>query len=171
MTKSPAKQSREYKSQAAMDNQMQPNDFFAGVGINENGSDRSMSLEFHLNGEVPPHYGPQDDDGLEEDSRPMLNIENPDFYMRLRMYLKPKDSNLSFELIMLLADTVLAITYIAAQFAFVLEGNYVDEQDKLVQLLIAFGVTGAILCYCVADAARFLQSWTDRILYFISCLL
>lgn len=40
----------------------------------------------------------------------------------------------------------------------------------MVQLLIAFGVTGAILTYCIADAMRFLQSWPDRILYFISCL-
>ena len=37
--------------------------------------------------------------------------------------------------------------------------------------MIAFGVTGAIFCYCFADGARFLRTWPDRILYFISCLL
>lgn len=39
------------------------------------------------------------------------------------------------------------------------------------QLLIAFGMTGAILCYCVGDAIRFLRNWPDRILYLFSCLL
>lgn len=93
---------------------MQPNDFFGGgTGINDEGTDRSMSLEFHLNGETPPHYAAQEED-FGEDIRPMLNIENPEFTVRLRMYLKPKDANLSVELILLVADTVLAITYIAA---------------------------------------------------------
>lgn len=50
----------------------------------------------------------------------------------MRLYLKPKDGSLSLMLILLMADTVLAITYITAQFAYVLEGNYEDEQDKLV---------------------------------------
>ena len=39
------------------------------------------------------------------------------------------------------------------------------------QLLVAFGVTGAILAYCFADSVRFLNSWGDRLLYFFSCLL
>ena len=72
---------------------------------------------------------------------------------------------------LLVADAVLAITYICAQIAFVLEGNYDDDQDKIVQLLVAFGVTGAIMFYVIADAVRFLRTWPDRILYCISCLL
>ena len=39
------------------------------------------------------------------------------------------------------------------------------------QLLIAFGVTGAIMFYCIADASRFLKTWPDRILYAISCII
>ena len=50
----------------------------------------------------------------------------------MRLYLKPKDGSLSLMLILLMVDTVLAITYIIAQFAYVLEGKYEDEQDKLV---------------------------------------
>ena len=38
------------------------------------------------------------------------------------------------------------------------------------QLLVAFGITGAIMFYVVADASRFLRTWTDRFLYFFSCL-
>ena len=113
---------------------MEPNDFFGGINEDEKGTDRSMSLEFILNGERPPHYSnsQQLDDEIDEDGRPMLNIANPDFATRLRMYLKPKESNLYLEFAMLMTDTILAITYIAAQFAYVLEGSYVDEQDKLV---------------------------------------
>lgn len=93
------------------------------------------------------------------------------FHTRMNLYLKPKNGSLSLMLILLMADTVLSITYITAQFAYVLEGNYEDEQDKLVQLLVAFGITGAIMFYVVADASRFLRSWPDRILYFFSCVL
>jgi len=52
----------------------------------------------------------------------------------------------------------------------VIDGNYADDQDKVVQLLIAFGVTGAIMFYCIADASRFLKTWPDRLLYAISCI-
>ena len=51
-----------------------------------------------------------------------------------------------------------------------IDGNYADDQDKVVQLLIAFGVTGAIMFYCIADASRFLKTWPDRLLYAISCI-
>ena len=89
----------------------------------------------------------------------------------MRLYLKPRNGSISIEFILLISDTVLAEIYLIAQLSYVLSGNYDDEQDKLVQLLIAFGVTGAVFCYCFADGARFLRSWPDRILYFISCLL
>ena len=87
------------------------------------------------------------------------------------MYLKPTNGSLTLMTTLLVADTVLAITYICAQIAYVIEGNYEDDQDKIVQLLVAFGVTGAIMFYTIADAIRFLRSWPDRVLYFISCLL
>ena len=101
----------------------------------------------------------------------MLNITTPNFFTRVKLYLKPKSASVSLMFTLLMADTVLSITYISCQFAYVVDGHYEDDQDKLVQLLIAFGVTGVIMFYCIADASRFLQSWTDRILYFISCLL
>ncbi len=44
----------------------------------------------------------------------------------MRLYLKPKDGSLSLMLILLMSDTVLAITYIVAQFMYVVEGNYED---------------------------------------------
>ena len=101
---------------------------------------------------------------------PMLNIVFPAFTTRVRLYLKPKNSSVSCMTVLLILDTCLSLSYIWAQFAYVVEGHYEQEQDKIVQLLIAFGVTGAILCYCIADGIRFLQTWPDRILYLISCI-
>ena len=57
----------------------------------------------------------------------MLNIAHPDFETRMRLYLKPKNGSVSLMLILLLGDTVLAITYLACQFAYVIKGNYLDE--------------------------------------------
>jgi hypothetical protein len=54
------------------------------------------------------------DDNDEDEFDPMLNIQIPDFYTRMRLYLKPKDGSLSLMLILLMADTVLAIIYITA---------------------------------------------------------
>ena len=53
-----------------------------------------------------------DEDGAEEFD-PMLNIATPDFQTRMRLYLKPKNGSISLMLVLLLADTVLAITYMA----------------------------------------------------------
>ena len=100
----------------------------------------------------------------------MLNIVTPAFTTRVKLYLKPKNASVSTMTVLLIFDTILAQSYIWAQFAYVIDGRYEEEEDKVVQLLIAFGVTGAILCYCIADGSRFLQSWPDRILYFISCI-
>ena len=41
----------------------------------------------------------------------------------------------------------------------------------MIQVLVAFGFTGAIMIYVIGDASRFLISWVDRLLYLISCLL
>jgi len=62
----------------------------------------------------------------------MLNMNTAAFHTRMNLYLKPKNGSLSLMLILLMVDTILSITYITAQFAYVLEGNYEDEQDKLV---------------------------------------
>ena len=149
---------------------MEPNDFFSDHNIagtdedphDDDGTPRAVSFDFDLN------------PGLSEDDNevfdPMLNIVTPAFTTRIRMYLKPKDGSIGTMMFLLITDTILALSYIWAQFAYVLEGSYEEEQDKVVQLLIAFGVTGAILLYCISDAMRFLQSWPDRILYFISCV-
>ena len=102
---------------------------------------------------------------------PMLNARVPNFITRMRLYLKPNDGSISIQFLALCADAILACTYIISQWCYVVQGFYKDEQDKLVQLLIAFGITGAILCYVIGDAMRFLRTWPDRILYLISCLL
>lgn len=163
------------------DNQMEPNDFFGGgfTGTNESSllddavSDSRQSRNLSFAETTNTNY--QESSEHEEDSEdifdPMLNLKEPGFITRMRLYLKPKDGSVSMQFLLLIADTVLALIYITAQLSYVLSGSYDDEQDKLVQLLIAFGVTGAVFCYCFADGARFLRSWPDRILYFISCLL
>ena len=123
---------------------------------------RAVSFDFDLN------PGSQADDN--EVFNPMLNIVYPAFTTRVKMYLKPKNSAVSCLTLLLIFDTCLSLLYIWAQFAYVVDGHYEDEEDKVVQLLIAFGVTGAILSYCIADAIRFLQTWPDCILYIISCI-
>jgi len=148
---------------------MEPNEFF---GLNseadyDDNIERNMSLDFSPESGSPNQGFVAD----EEEFDPMLNFHNPDFRTRIRMYLKPKEASICLELFLLLLDTTLAIAYIGSQFAYLLEGNYLNEQDKVIQLLISFGVTGAIFCYCVADASRFLRTWPDRILYFVSCML
>ena len=101
----------------------------------------------------------------------MFNIVYPDLETRLKLYLKPSDGSTGTMLFLLLVDTALSIFYIVGQFIYVLDGNYVEDQDKIVQLLVAFGVTGMVLFYCIADSIRFLKNWTDMILYVISCLI
>ena len=101
----------------------------------------------------------------------MLNIYKPDFATRMRLYLKPRDGSLSIMFILLITDTFLSLAYIWAQFRYVINGSYRDSQDKIVQMLVAFGVSGVIMLYVIADASRFLKTWPDRILYFLSCLL
>mmetsp|Transcript_12839 Transcript_12839/g.15250 ORF Transcript_12839/g.15250 Transcript_12839/m.15250 type:complete len:102 (+) Transcript_12839:292-597(+) len=101
----------------------------------------------------------------------MINMYAPDFVTRMRLYLKPQEGSLTIMFALLVTDTLLSITYICAQFAYVIEGCYADAQDKVVQLLLAFGVTGVIMFYCIADASRFLKTWPDRIFYALSCVL
>ena len=163
---------------------MEPNDFFGGgfAGISE-GSLLDDAVSESMRSRQPSFFDqsttnpPETHDGFGGDEYdpdifdPLLNIAEPGFITRMRLYLKPRNGSISIEFILLISDTVLAEIYLIAQLSYVLSGNYDDEQDKLVQLLIAFGVTGAVFCYCFADGARFLRSWPDRILYFISCLL
>ena len=68
----------------------------------------------------------------EEIFDPMMNIEQPGFVTRMRMYLKPHDGSISLQFLLLVSDTILALIYITAQLNYVLKGTYDDEQDKLV---------------------------------------
>ena len=102
---------------------------------------------------------------------PMFNLMKPDLEVRMRLYLKPNRGSILLQLCLVLLDTILACAYISGQFAYVIAGSYTEMQDKLMQLLIGFGLTGAIMFYCIADAVRFLRSWPDRILYAFSCVL
>ena len=65
----------------------------------------------------------------------------------------------------------MAQLYIALQVYFIVFHNFRQDEDKMIQVLVAFGFTGAIMLYVIGDASRFLISWGDRLLYFISCLL
>ena len=68
----------------------------------------------------------------EEIFDPMLNVATPDLTTRLRLYLKPDNGNLKMHFLLLISDTVLAITYISSQLSYVIGGHYLDNQDKLV---------------------------------------
>ena len=57
----------------------------------------------------------------------MLNVAEPDFTTRLRLYLKPDNGNLKMHLLLLMSDTVLAITYIFTQLSYVIAGHYIDN--------------------------------------------
>ena len=121
------------------DNALEPNDFFDGGKHDEevDGVPRAVSFDFDLN----PGSSADDNEAFD----PMLNIVHPAFTTRIKLYLKPKDASVSTMMFLLILDTVLALSYIWAQFAYVIDGSYEEEQDKVVQLLIAFGITGAIL--------------------------
>ena len=96
---------------------------------------------------------------------------DPDFTTRVRLYLKPKKASILLQTVLLLLDTLMAQAYIACQIYFVVFHTFKQDEDKVIQVLVAFGFTGAILIYVIGDASRFLTSWFDRILYIISCLL
>lgn len=72
------------------------------------------------------------DEESEEVFDPMLNLVQPGFVTRMRMYLKPKDGSISLQFLLLITDTILAFLYICVQLSYVLNGSYDDEQDKLV---------------------------------------
>ena len=54
---------------------------------------------------------------------------------------------------------------------YISSGYYTAGTDKIIQVTVAFGVSGAIITFCFFDANRFLRRWYDRVLYFISCSL
>ena len=153
---------------------IEPNDFFGG-GLNESrahASDdsRSASLDFDIE-PVSLDHGFIADVEEEVVFSPMFNLMKPDLETRMRLYLKPNRGSIPLQLSLVIFDTVLACAYLSGQFAYVIAGSYTEMQDKLMQLLIGFGLTGAIMFYCIADAVRFLRSWPDRILYAFSCVL
>ena len=39
------------------------------------------------------------------------------------------------------------------------------------QVIIGFGITGAVLLFAFIDASRFLENWSDKFLYLLSCML
>ena len=100
------------------------------TGINADPNlDRTRSLEF-----VPESGDPDtafiseyEAEEEEEEFDAMLNFVNPDMKTRIRMYLKPKDASPCLLVTLVLLDTCLAIIYIAAQFSYVLQGNYIDD--------------------------------------------
>lgn len=129
--KSPAQQraNRELLS-ATKNNMMQPNQFFGGLQTpdeTESETDsRTNSIEFSQ----PPNLDQaffQTDEEEEYGFDPMLNIYKPNFETRMRLYLKPQDDSIIIMFTLLIADTVLSITYICAQFAYVVDGNYTDD--------------------------------------------
>lgn len=54
---------------------------------------------------------------------------------------------------------------------YILDYHFKDNAEKVIQLFVAFGLTGAILCYCIADGMRFLPHYTDKLFYCLSCLM
>ena len=153
---------------------IEPNDFFGG-GLNESMAKDSIdshtaSLDFDAE-PISLDHGFIAEVEEEVVFDPMFNLVTPDLEVRMRLYLKPNRGSIPFQLCLVLLDTILACAYLSGQFAYVISGDYSDLQDKLMQLLIGFGLTGAIMFYCIADAVRFLRSWPDRILYAFSCVL
>ena len=153
---------------------IEPNDFFGG-GLNDSmakASDDSRNTSLDFDSEpVSLDHGFIAEVEEEVVFDPMLNLIRPDLHVRMRLYLKPNRGSIPLQLCLVILDTLLACAYLSGQFAYVIKGSYSEMQDKLMQLLIGFGLTGAIMFYCIADAVRFLRSWPDRILYALSCVL
>ena len=54
------------------------------------------------------------DEDSEEIFDPMLNLVEPGFVTRMRMYLKPRDGSISLQFLLITSDTILALIYISA---------------------------------------------------------
>jgi hypothetical protein len=65
----------------------------------------------------------------------------------------------------------LAIAFVACQMNYIFTNNFTQQTDKVMQVLIGFGITGAVLLYSIADASRFVGRWYDKLFYATSCLL
>ena len=65
----------------------------------------------------------------------------------------------------------MAWIFVAFQIDYVVTWNFISLTDKAMQLIIGFGITGAVICYTIVDNMRFVSSATDKILCVLSCLL
>lgn len=113
------------------------------------------------------------DDHSPTQSKPQrrYNIKEPNFTERIQLYLKPTDANPWLLFAVLTMDFVLSAAFFGCQTNYILNNNFISSGDKLMQVVIGFGITGGVIIYAIADAIRFLPVWSDKILYIISCLL
>lgn len=61
------------------------------------------------------------------------------------------------------------MAFVACQIAYILTDEFSQSSDKMMQVIIGFGITGGVLLYSFIDASRFLASYSDKFLYFLSC--
>ena len=70
----------------------------------------------------------------------------------------------------MLVDIILTWSFAISHLYFFVAIKFNSEADHVLQLLIGVGFTGTMIVYAYTDAARFLRSNFDKILYLISCL-
>lgn len=101
------------------------------------------------------------------------NERCPSFTTRVRLYLKPKKGSPYFHVFFFIIDLVLTLLYVWFVIQYIIKGEYIFENtnEKIIYLMVAFGITTLILVFCFVDASRFLTSWIDKLIYLVSCLL
>lgn len=95
----------------------------------------------------------------------------PGLAQRVKLYLKPIQSNYCIPLVGLLLDTVMSWVFIFAHVWYIFFAEYDHSTDKLMLAIIGPCFTGAFWIYSIGDAIRFLPRWYDKILYVFSCIL
>ena len=95
----------------------------------------------------------------------------PNFSERIELYLKPTNVSPCWLFLIVTMDMFLSVAFVACQFAYILTDDFTKTSDKVMQVIIGFGITGGVLFYSFLDASRFISHILDKILYLFSCLL
>ena len=71
----------------------------------------------------------------------------------------------------LFVDWVLSVAFYYGHVYYFITGDFENESNHMLHILLGVGFTNIILFYAFTDGARFLRSNFDKVLYLISCLL
>lgn len=109
-------------------------------------------------------------DAREGDEVVRMNFLTPNLSQRCQLYLKPKNQS-SSHFVLLLADTFVCWSFLFFQFAWATTNSFPSVNERVMFYLVCYGLVACVFAYCLMDGLRFCKSWTDRVLYVLSCAL